>query len=115
MTRILILVAFAFSTSSLYSQKALPKKANYITVPDSADKVLKGYINRSVLQSDTSFKWFDENLKYASPNEAAVDAFKNNAANFSMVVFGGTWCHDTQNLLPVFYKLLDKSGYPEDK
>lgn len=27
--------------------------------------------------------------------------------------FGGTWCHDTQNLWPIFYRLIDKSGYPE--
>ena len=30
-----------------------------------------------------------------------------------MIVFGGTWCDDTQNLLPVFYRLVDKSGYPD--
>ncbi len=32
-----------------------------------------------------------------------------------MVVFGGTWCHDSQNLLPVFYRLIDKSGFPDSK
>jgi thiol-disulfide isomerase/thioredoxin len=31
------------------------------------------------------------------------------------MVFGGTWCHDTQNLLPLFYKLIDKSGFPENQ
>ena len=54
-------------------------------------------------------------MKYGQPNQAAVDAFKNNASKFSMIVFGGTWCNDTQNLLPVFYKLVNKSGYPENK
>ena len=27
----------------------------------------------------------------------------------------GTWCHDSNNLLPKLYRLLDKSGYPESK
>ena len=30
-----------------------------------------------------------------------------------MIVFGGTWCEDTQNLLPQFYNLIDASKYPE--
>jgi thiol-disulfide isomerase/thioredoxin len=90
-------------------------KGDFTIVKDSADKVLKGYITRNVLENDTAFKWFSENIKYGTADSAAVDAFKKNAANFNVVVFGGTWCHDTQNLLPVFYRLVDKSGYPESK
>ena len=88
---------------------------NFSIIKDSADKVLKGYISRNVLETDTAFKWFSENIKYGTADTNAVDAFKKNADNFSIVVFGGTWCHDTQNLLPVFYRLVDKSGYPESK
>jgi thiol-disulfide isomerase/thioredoxin len=90
-------------------------KSTFTTVADSADKVLKGYISRSVLESDTAFKWFAENMKYGTADANAVEAFRTNAAKFDMIVFGGTWCHDTQNLLPVFYRLLDKSGYPQNK
>jgi thiol-disulfide isomerase/thioredoxin len=32
-----------------------------------------------------------------------------------MIVFGGTWCEDTQNLLPMFYKLINQSNYPEKR
>jgi len=87
----------------------------YETIPDDRSKILKGTITRSILQNDTAFKWFNENMRYGTADAAAVEAFKNNASNFSMVVFGGTWCHDTHNLLPVFYRLVDKSGYPESK
>jgi len=31
------------------------------------------------------------------------------------VIFGGTWCEDTQNLLPLFYKLIEQSKYPKRK
>jgi thiol-disulfide isomerase/thioredoxin len=87
----------------------------YETLPDGSTKILKGNISRSILQSDTAFKWFNENMRYGNADASAVEAFKNNANNFSMIVFGGTWCHDTQNLLPVFYRLVDKSGYPDSK
>ena len=45
----------------------------------------------------------------------AVAAFKQKAGQFSVLIFGGTWCHDTQNLLPKFYRLADKSGIPGNK
>jgi len=88
---------------------------NYTVVPDSETKVLKGIINRSVLESDTSFNWFKDNMKYGQADAAAIAAFQEKKDQFTMIVFGGTWCHDTQNLLPVFYRLVDKSGYPESR
>lgn len=107
-----LVVMILAGTKTMAQTHAKPK---YITVADTETVVLKGYINRSVLEGDTAFKWFDENMKYGTADEAAVKAFKNNATKFDVVVFGGTWCHDTQNLLPVFYRLVNKSGYPENK
>jgi hypothetical protein len=76
-------------------------------------KVLKGFLHRSDIESDTSFKWFTENMKFGRADDDAVAAFQKKASKFQMIVFGGTWCDDTQNLLPVFYRLVDKSGYPD--
>src|SRR3954463_4421774 len=101
--------------SCFYNRANAQSNLNYQVVADSETKVLKGYINRSILESDTTFKWFAENMKYGTADPAAVQAFGTNASHFSIVIFGGTWCHDTQNLLPVFYRLVDKSGYPENK
>ncbi len=108
-----VLAFFGSSCSSSRQQATAHPK--YIVVADAKTKVLKGYINRSVLESDTAFKWFAANMKYGTADASAVEVFKNNSANFSMVIFGGTWCEDTQNLLPVFYRLVIKSGYPENK
>lgn len=85
----------------------------YTVVPDEKTKVLKGIINRQVLESDTTFKWFKENMKWGFADSGAVAVFKQYGNHFKMIVFGGTWCGDTQNLLPVFYRLVDKSGYDE--
>ena len=54
-------------------------------------------------------------MKWGQADITAVEAFSKKADKFSILVFGGTWCHDTQNLLPVLYRLIDKSGYPEKK
>lgn len=95
--------------------KLTPVKPPYEVVKDDETKVLKGTIDCAIIANDTAFKWFAENMKYGQADATAVQAFKTNAANFDIIVFGGTWCHDTQNLLPVFYRLVDKSGYPDNK
>ncbi|MBN8837016.1 MAG: thioredoxin family protein [Sphingobacteriia bacterium] len=77
------------------------------------EKVLKGFVNRSVIEKDTSYKWFDENMKWGKLNEQAVETFRTKKNDFTMVVFAGTWCEDTQTLLPVFYRLVAESGYSE--
>lgn len=83
------------------------------TDPENGTKVLKGLISRSDIQNDTAFKWFNENMKYGQADAAAIAALKKHAADIAFVVFGGTWCEDSQNLLPVFYRLIDKSGFPD--
>ena len=104
----IIIVALASCSSYHKTQKT-----DFAVVPDTRAKVLKGIINRSVLESDTSFKWFKENMKWGQANDSAVIAFKQHAKDFKLIIFGGTWCEDTQNLWPVLYRLVDKSGYPE--
>jgi len=104
----LIIVLFISCT---HSKKAV----NYTTTKDGSRTVLKGIINRSIIENDTTFKWFKENMKYGMPDAAAVEAFKNKQDAFSLIVFGGTWCEDTQNLWPRFFQLIDKSGFPEKK
>lgn len=117
MIKMLLSLSFAIFLFSCMSSRTTAKinHPTYEVIADTQTKVLKGYLNRSVLENDTAFKWFAENIKYGTADTAAVRSFHDNKANFSLVVVGGTWCHDTQNLLPVFYRLIDKSGFPENK
>jgi thiol-disulfide isomerase/thioredoxin len=104
----LILISF-----SIFSACSSSHKTNYTIGKDGDKKMLKGIINRTLIENDTAFAWFKENMKYGTIDALAIAAFQQKKNKFSIVVFGGTWCHDTQNLLPVFYKLVDKSAYPE--
>jgi thiol-disulfide isomerase/thioredoxin len=108
----------AVITAMVFSSCILSKKVgrtDFITVSDTETKVLKGSINRSVLEKDTAFGWFTGNMKYGAADVYAVDVFKQKASQFSVLVFAGTWCHDSQNLLPKLYRLFDISGFPESK
>ena len=79
------------------------------------EKTLKGIISREVLQSDTSFKWYAENLKGYSPNAVALEGLKKNKDSVQLLTFMGTWCEDSHNIIPKFYSLLDAAGFPQDR
>ena len=106
---------FTVLSAVLISSAAISQTHSYeiSTDPNNGEKVLKGLITRADIASDTSFKWFAENMKLGTANAAAVAAFSKHAHDFQMVVFGGTWCEDTQNLLPLFFRVVDKSGFPD--
>lgn len=106
-----LMMVTVFAMSCIQPLKTL--KINYQVKEDKGHKMLFGVINRSLIGNDTAFGWFNENLKYGQPDAAAVNMFKQKKNKFSLLVFGGTWCEDTQNLLPKFYQLIDASGFSE--
>ncbi len=73
---------------------------------------MKGLLTRADIESDSTFSWFGANYALGRVDAAAVSAFKKNGSDIQMVIFGGTWCEDTQNLLPQFYRLADSSSFP---
>jgi Thioredoxin len=82
---------------------------------DGTNKILKGLISRDMLENDTAFKWFHRNQAGYTPDEETVSILKAKRPEVQFIVFGGTWCEDTQNLLPKFYALLDAAAIPDDQ
>lgn len=79
--------------------------------PNNGNKVLKGIISKKEISNDTAFNWFAENQKNYTPNAGAVDALRKNADKINLVVFSGTWCSDSKNIIPKFFALLDTAGF----
>ncbi|MBC7889911.1 MAG: thioredoxin family protein [Ferruginibacter sp.] len=78
-------------------------------------KILRGTINKYLLQNDTTFKWYASNQQLYQPDTATVTAFaKVKGAKLQLIIFGGTWCEDTQFILPRFFKLQELSGVPDE-
>jgi thiol-disulfide isomerase/thioredoxin len=68
-----------------------------------------------MLEHDTAFQWFHQNQAGYTPNAGTVSVLKAKGPQVQFVVFGGTWCEDTKNLLPKFYSLLDAASIPGDQ
>lgn len=76
-------------------------------------KVLRGTINKYLVANDTAFKWYFTNQKGYTPDSLALDVFNRNRDKVHFILFGGTWCDDTQYILPRFFKLQELSGVPD--
>src|ERR1700744_2205483 len=87
----------------------------YEVSSDGTNKILKGTITRDLLENDTAFKWFHQNQAGYTPNAETVAILKARGPEVRFIVFGGTWCEDTRNLLPKFYLLLNAANISADQ
>jgi len=99
-----------FAGALFFSVLGAGAQTPYTNTLDGQTHILNGIVSKYILQNDTSFKWYATNQNGYTPDPAAVTALEANKNNIRYVVFGGTWCEDTQNILPKFFKLQEQSG-----
>lgn len=76
-------------------------------VQDSMDKkLLRGLLTINQISTDTSFKWYSENLRFFKADSSAVQQLRAKKENLQFVIFCGTWCTDSQQLLPKYLSTL---------
>jgi thiol-disulfide isomerase/thioredoxin len=79
----------------------------------NGSKVLKGYVKKSDMISDTAFAWFAENQKNYTAYAKAVDALKKNK-DVQILAFMGTWCDDSKFIIPKLFAVAEAAGLPEN-
>jgi thiol-disulfide isomerase/thioredoxin len=85
-------------------------------LPDAEEKmILFGQVTKNQIIEDSLFGWYKANAKYAKPPQSTIDAIKKAASKVDVVLFVGTWCHDTQQILPKYFKAMEASGFPEER
>jgi thiol-disulfide isomerase/thioredoxin len=78
------------------------------------EKTYKGIISREALMADTSFKWFTKGQAFMA-DKNAIEALKKTRDSIQLLVFMGTWCEDSQDIIPKFYSLTDAAGFSPDR
>jgi thiol-disulfide isomerase/thioredoxin len=106
----IITVLALLCNASLFAQNQYE-----VLVERPNEKSYKGIITREILQADSSFKWYTQNQKGYTPNVVALNGLKKNADSIQLIVFMGTWCEDSQNIIPKFYSLLEAAGFSQDR
>lgn len=110
MKNFLVILLLITGSTNLFSQTP------YTSTPDEKHPevtVLNGIISKYILQNSPAFNWYGSNQNIYEPPALAVNAMEAAKDSFQFVLFGGTWCEDTQFVLPRFFKLQEKSGFPD--
>lgn len=58
------------------------------------------------------YDWFEDGVKKYKPRKKDIQELEKNGQYLNYLVFAATWCPDTRELLPKFYKTLEESGIP---
>ncbi len=111
MKKIFFLANFFIANSVLFAQ------AQYEITTDPKHpevKIFRGIVNKYLIENETTFNWMKSAKIGYKPDTATINAFERSKGKVQFVVFGGTWCEDTQNILPKFFALQEKSGVPDN-
>lgn len=107
----LIIILALLSSATLVAQKPYE-----VLVERPNEKSYKGFITKDILTADTSFtKWYAPNQKAYTPDPAAKDGLTKNKDSVQLLVFMGTWCEDSQFIIPKLFALTDASGFSNDR
>ena len=77
--------------------------------------ILNGILTKYILVNEPSFKWYAANQGGYQPSANIVATMAAAKDSFHIVIFGGTWCDDTQFILPRFFKIQELSGFPDGR
>ena len=82
--------------------------------PQNGQKTLRGILSRELLQNDTAFSWMHSNISWYKPNAECVTNLTAQKDSIQLLVFIGTWCEDSQIILPQLLKMLDQIKFAAD-
>ena len=105
---------FVFAIALLFVLYAFAQSSVEVSRDGQGNKVLKGFITKKDLVTDTAFTWFAQNQKGFTLNPNVVKQYNAAKDSINIIVFGGTWCGDTKHLLPNFIATTDAAGFPDN-
>ncbi len=84
------------------------------TVDNSNVTILNGIIQKNDVAANAAFtSWYTANQAGYKIDTSITNVMASTNDKVQYVVFGGTWCGDTQYILPKFFKLQEQSGLSE--
>lgn len=82
--------------------------------PKNGDDMFVGAVTREGLTSLST--WFNEEYNIYTPDSTAIEFLKTNREKLPyLFLVMGTWCGDSKEHVPHFYKIADLINYPEEK
>lgn len=105
MKKILLLIAITITSCA--------PKAKF-TMHDE-QKILVGKGTQKDLQQEPFNEWFTQSYNDYTLTEEIKSEIQKNIKDYTIIIFMGTWCEDSQNQVPKFYKILEEVNFPSKK
>ncbi len=109
-TSLWFIIMTVFIGFSLQAQKVNKK----IMDPTHEEEILIGICNRTGLEEGEFGIVFTEEYSVYEANKEMVNNIYNLDKNIDITIVLGTWCHDSQEQVPRFYRIMDDAGIPDD-
>ena len=95
---------------------AAQNAVTYIADPEHpGEKMLLGAATKQAIINDSSFSWYVRNQKGYEPSTSITNVVSRAKDSLSFIVFAGTWCDDSQFILPRFFRLLELAGVDDSR
>ena len=78
---------------------------------EDKDEILIGNVTKEDFLVEPFNDWFSFNYDDYSVDEATIERLKPLLRKVEIKAFMGTWCGDSQEQVPVFYKVLDAAEF----
>jgi hypothetical protein len=98
------LIAFVILPIFLLSQEF----NKVITDPKNNKEILIGNCDRSGLEKGEFGKYFEQYYDLYEPDKAVLSELRTRQQGIEILVVLGTWCSDSQEQVPKFFKIMDK-------
>lgn len=106
MKKIAIIFTLLLNLINLYAQ------TDSLHMQDDPDHdFIVGKCERIELQKGEFGNYFFEEYRNYSADKEILDGTKNKIFNYTIKILLGTWCHDSQEQVPGFFKILDDLDY----
>jgi thiol-disulfide isomerase/thioredoxin len=86
-----------------------------INDPKQDKEILIGYCDRSGLEKGEFGQLFREYYQIYQPDQAVINQLKSKKEGIEILIILGTWCSDSQEQVPKFFKILDKIRFNKNK
>jgi hypothetical protein len=108
--KVAILLVGVIFPAMLFSQEL-----NRTVIDSSLNKeILYGYCDRSGLEKGEFGKLFEEYYQIYQPDQAVINQLKQKKEGIDILIVLGTWCSDSQEQVPKFFKILDKIRFNKE-
>lgn len=105
---VIVIISSCASYSKTYNK---PQKAE-----KDASGNLVGYATKADFKQEPyGSEWFNDYYEYYETDKKTISALKPYMKDVTIKAFMGTWCGDSKREVPNFYKILDETGFNQNK